>query len=267
MKKLIIVLITLAVTNCTPSKKKGIASHFYTSDNTKIAFTDEGQGPAVLLIHGFIVHGSSWHKTVLKQQLLDAGYRVLIPDLRGNGNSDIPSDKEAYKNDIEVQDLIQLADHLQLERYTAIGYSRGSIILAKLLTKEKRITKAIFGGMGLDFTNPDWDRRIAFADAFSGRVAPNDMTQGAIDFAKSTKANIRALGFLQDYQPLTTVAELQNIHIKTLVLCGDQDRDNGSPEELKNQMPNSNLILVEGDHNNTYKQTNFAEAALRFLGS
>ena len=65
----------------------------------------------------------------------------------------------------------------------AIGYSRGSIVLAKLLTKEKRISKAVFGGMGLDFTNPDWERRIAFADAFSGRTEPNTMTKGAIKYA------------------------------------------------------------------------------------
>ncbi len=147
----------------------------------------------------------------------------------------------------------------------AIGYSRGSIVLAKLLTRETRISKAVFGGMGLDFTNPDWDRRIAFADAFSGRAEPNEMTEGAINYAKSINADLKVLGFLQDYQPVTSTEELRNIDNEILVICGNQDRDNGDPEELKNQFQNGTLIIVEGDHNNTYKQDNFAEAVLAFL--
>ena len=42
------------------------------------------------------------------------GYRVIIPDLRGNGNSDRPKDKEAYMNDAEIRDIIALADHCKI---------------------------------------------------------------------------------------------------------------------------------------------------------
>jgi pimeloyl-ACP methyl ester carboxylesterase len=238
---------------------------FESFDNTRISYTDEGKGEAVILIHGFIVNSSHWQNTALKKLLLDKGYRVIIPDLRGNGHSDRPQNEDAYKNNAEVKDLIALADHLNLSSYVAIGYSRGSIVLAKLLTEETRITKAVLGGMGIDFTNPEWERRIAFADAFTGRKKPDEMTRGAIDYARSINADIRVLGFLQDYQPVTSPAELQRIDTETLVICGDLDRDNGDPEELKNQLPNSKLIIVTGDHNNTYKQSNFAEAIIDFL--
>ncbi len=260
-------ILVLSITHCKTPEKRDSKSHFYAFDNTKIAFTDEGNGKVVMLIHGFIVTGNSWDKTVLKKRLLEKGYRVIVLDLRGNGLSDKPQNPEAYKNNVEINDLIALADHLELKEYMAIGYSRGSIVLAKLLTKEERISKAVFGGMGLDFTNPDWDRRIAFADAFSGRAKPNTMTEGAITYAKSINANMKILGFLQDYQPVTSTAELQNIKIQTLVICGDQDKDNGSPEDLQKELPNSKLIIVKGDHNNTYKQENFAEAIMNFLSN
>ncbi len=220
-----------------------------------------------MLLHGFISNGSSWNKTVLKKRLLKQGYRVIVPDLRGNGDSDKPQNPEAYQDNAEIKDLIALADHLGLKEYMAIGYSRGSIVLAKLLTEDKRISKAVFGGMGLDFTDPDWDRRIAFADAFSGRTEPNEMTEGAITYAKSINADLKALGFLQDYQPVTSIPELQNIKIETLVICGDQDKDNGNPEELQKELPHCKLIIVKGDHNSTYKQENFAEAVLNFLSA
>jgi len=266
MKKVIPFFISIVfLALISQAQEQNELAFFQSFDNTKIAYTDEGSGKPVVLIHGFIVDGSSWGRSTLKGILLENGYRVIIPDLRGNGNSDKPGEKEAYQNNAEIKDLMILADHLKLDEYLAVGYSRGSIILAKLLTEDKRITKAVLGGMGVDFTNPDWDRRIAFADAFTGRVAPTELTKGALDYANSIKADIRALGFLQDYQPLTSLKELSNIKTETLVICGDKDTDNGNPEALQQQLPNSQLVIVEGDHNNTYKQENFAKAVLSFL--
>lgn len=272
LKNLLLFAISITLlSNCKPSETKTAElktqtqSSFHSFDNIKIAYTDEGTGKPILLVHGFISSGSSWQNTALKKLLLVNGYRVIVPDLRGNGKSDKPSDEEAYKNNAEIKDLIALLDHLNIKSLTAIGYSRGSIVLAKLLTQESRIKKAVLGGMGVDFTNPNWDRRIAFADAFTGRAPLNEMTEGAVNYAKSIKADIQALGFLQDYQPVTSTEELNKIKIKTLVICGDEDLDNGSPQQLQSELPNSELIIVKGDHNNTYKQDNFAEAIISFL--
>ena len=104
--------------------------------------------------------------------------------MRGNGDSDKPLDENAYKDGAEIKDLIALIDHLEVENYMAVGYSRGSIVLANLLTKDKRVTKAVFGGMGIGFTDPNWYRRIQFGDVFSGRTEPNEMTREAVEFAK-----------------------------------------------------------------------------------
>ncbi len=197
--------------------------------------------------------------------LLDKGYRVVIQDLRGNGHSDKPQHKEAYQDNAEIQDLISKADHLELKNCMAIGYSKGSIVLVKLLTQDKRISKAVLGGMGIDFTDPIWDRRIAFADAFSDRVEANELTSRAINYAKSINADIAALGFLQDHQPVTSLQELKAIKVPTLVIAGDEDTDNGNPKDLQLAIPNSSFIIVEGDHNNTCKQQNFASAILKFL--
>ena len=57
--------------------------YFTSFDDVKIAYTDEGKGKPVLLIHGFINTRKSWDNTALKKDLLENGYRVIIPDLRG----------------------------------------------------------------------------------------------------------------------------------------------------------------------------------------
>lgn len=239
---------------------------FISYDGTKIAYTDSGDGQVVLLIHGFIVDGDwNWGKSELKKQLINQGYRVIIPDLRGNGDSDKPLDENAYKDGAEIKDLIALIDHLDIKTYAAIGYSRGSIVLANLLTKDNRVTKAVFGGMGIGFTDPNWYRRIQFGDVFSGRTEPNEMTREAVEFAKDLDVNFKIMGYLQDYQPETSIAELNNINVKTLVICGDVDLDNGNPKELQEQLPKSRLSIVSGDHMSTPFSKEFAESIIEFL--
>ncbi len=263
-KSILVLIATLLLISCKSQQIN--QKDFISFDGTKIAYADEGIGELVLLIHGFIVDGNSnWSESELKKQLLNQGYRVIIPDLRGNGSSDKPQNEDAYKNDAEIKDLIALIDHLGVENYMAVGYSRGSIVLANLLTKEERITKAVFGGMGVNFANPNWDRRIDFGNVFSGRTEPNEMTKGAVDFAKALNADFKILGYLQDYQPETSIAELNSIDVETLVISGEDDLDNGNPKDLQKQIPKSRLSLVSGNHMSTYNSKDFAESIIDFL--
>lgn len=256
----IILVIALLV---AASNLYGQTNFFKSFDGAEITYTDEGFGQAVLLIHGFINSGASWEKTQLKKDLLEKGYRVVVPDLRGNGGSDKPQDDDSYKDNAEVKDLKLLMSHLNSKEFYAVGYSRGSIVLAKLLTKEPRIKKAVFGGMGVDFTNPDWDRRIMFMEAFDGNTT--DETQGAVDYAKSIEADLRSLHLQQKHQPVTSVEELALVKTKILVIAGDKDVDNGSPKSLHNIFNKSKLVIVPGDHNGTYKTAEFSKTILSFL--
>src|SRR6185369_1258295 len=97
-----------------------------------------------------------WKKTALYNDLLAAGYRVIILDQRGNGKSDKPDNEAGYANDAEAKDIMGLMTALKVNSYNVVGYSRGSIITARLLVLDSRVKRAVMGGMGLDFTNPDW---------------------------------------------------------------------------------------------------------------
>ncbi|MFK7776339.1 MAG: alpha/beta fold hydrolase [Saprospiraceae bacterium] len=248
----------------TPTKKQ-LDNKFTSFDKVNIAYTDEGEGEPVILLHGFISSGNSWNRSALKKDLLEKGFRVIVPDLRGNGKSDQPNNPNAYANDAEIKDLKKLADHLNLEKYIAVGYSRGSIVLAKLLTQESRIKKAIIGGMGLDFSNPNWGRRIMFAEAFGGKKPLNEITKGAVEYATSINANLQVLSWLQEFQPTTSIEELEKIKTKILVIAGDEDTDNGNPSDLQKHLSNSKLKIIKGDHNNTYKAENFSIAVMNFI--
>ena len=261
-KRLIVLVFLLLLVKTAISQ-----SHTHSSfDGTKIAYTKVGEGTPVLLIHGFLNDRKSWENSELFKNLIAKGYMVIVPDLRGNGASDKPQVEKAYQNNAEVKDLVSLMDALGLNKYAAIGYSRGSIVLAQLLTLDSRIHKAVLGGMGADFTNANWDRKKAFAAAFNGQVT--SVTEGAVTYAKSIGADFPSLYLQQRYQPVTTKEELSQLAVpKVLVIAGDQDTDNGSPKELQETIPNAQLIIVPGDHNTTYKKAVFSKAVMNFIKS
>src|SRR6185436_9507437 len=170
-------------------------AYFKSFDGTNIYYEVRGTGEPVLLVHGFIVNGQSWKRTELYKDLLTQGYKVIILDQRGNGFSDKPHDSTAYDNDAEAKDIMGLMKHLKIKKYSAVGYSRGSIIVARLLALDKSIKKAVMGGMGAEFTNPERPRRIMFYHALRGDSVPE--LKAMVDNVKKQGLDQQALAYLQ----------------------------------------------------------------------
>jgi pimeloyl-ACP methyl ester carboxylesterase len=232
-------------------------------DGTKIYYEVAGKGDPVLLIHGFIVNSQSWKKTSLYTDLISAGYKVIILDSRGNGKSGKPHTPEAYENDAEAKDIMALTKKLHLKQYSAVGYSRGSIILARLLVLDKKLNQAVMGGMGSDFTNPEWPRRILFYRALSGADVPE--LAGVVKYVKEQGLDQQALAYMQKAQPSTSKDELSKIKKPVLIICGDRDSDNGSAKELTALIPGSVFKTVPGVHNDANHGKEFSDEVISFL--
>jgi len=242
------------------------SSFFFTSfDGVKIHYEVKGEGKPVVLVHGFIVDGESWKRTALYVDLLHSGFKVITLDLRGNGKSDKPHDPESYANDAEAKDIMGLISMLGINEYGAVGYSRGSIITARLLVLDKRITKAVMGGMGADFTNPDWPRRILFYKALNGE--PVKELEPMVKHVHEAGLDQRALACMQKEQPSTSKAELGEVKQPVLVICGDHDQDNGSAGELVKLFPHATLAIVPGDHGGASRTKEFSEKVIAFLSN
>jgi pimeloyl-ACP methyl ester carboxylesterase len=240
-----------------------VTGYFKSFDGTKIYYEVRGTGMPVVLVHGFIVNGESWKRTTLFNDLLNGGYKVISLDMRGNGKSDKPHTAAAYENDAEAKDIMGLLDQLGINEYHVVGYSRGSIIVARLLVLDKRIKKAVMGGMGDGFTDPEWPRRKMFAAALSGE--PVKELEGMVNYVKQSGLDQEALAYLQKFQPSTLPDVLGKIKKPVLIICGDKDPDNGSPEALAKMIPNSKLVRPSGDHNSTLRAKEFSDEVLRFI--
>jgi pimeloyl-ACP methyl ester carboxylesterase len=87
---------------------------------------DEGEGEPVLLVHGFPDDHSVWRKQV--SSLVAAGYRVIAPDNRGCGESEMAKSTRDYRLPVLVSDLIGILDVLKLERVKLVGHDWGAVI-------------------------------------------------------------------------------------------------------------------------------------------
>jgi len=247
----------------TNNKLKTDSGYLISFDGTKIYYEVSGHGEAVILVHGFIVNSQSWKGTALYNDLLSSGYKVIILDQRGNGRSDKPHDSAAYENDAEAKDIMALAKKLDIEKYSAVGYSRGSIIVSRLLVLDKNIQKAVIGGMGSDFTNPEWPRRIMFYHALMGDSVKE--LAGMVKYVQEQKLDQRALAYLQKSQPSTSKEDLAKVKQPVLVICGDHDSDNGSAKDLSSLIPTASFVTVPGVHNASSHNKEFSTAVISFL--
>ncbi|WIT11563.1 alpha/beta fold hydrolase [Paucibacter sediminis] len=87
---------------------------------------DQGRGEPVLLVHGFPDDHEVWRQQI--PALLQAGYRVIAPDMRGCGESEAPAGVAPYKLDRLVGDLLALLDALGLPKVRLVGHDWGAVI-------------------------------------------------------------------------------------------------------------------------------------------
>lgn len=95
-------------------------------DGVGIELDVEGDGPAVMLLHGFPDTGRLWRNQV--PSLVEAGFQVIVPDLRGFGRSDKPAEVEAYSLPFLASDVLGVLDELGLERAHLVGHDWGAAL-------------------------------------------------------------------------------------------------------------------------------------------
>jgi pimeloyl-ACP methyl ester carboxylesterase len=86
----------------------------------------EGEGPAVLMLHGFPDSSALWRHHI--PALTTAGYQVIAPDLRGFGASDRPADVAAYRMEVLVGDVLGILDALGAQQVSVVGHDWGAAV-------------------------------------------------------------------------------------------------------------------------------------------
>jgi pimeloyl-ACP methyl ester carboxylesterase len=87
----------------------------------------QGEGRLAILVHGWPESWYSWRHQIAP--LVDAGYRVVVPDVRGYGGSDRPAQVEAYDMQSLIGDVLGLIDHFAEEQALLVGHDWGAPVV------------------------------------------------------------------------------------------------------------------------------------------
>lgn len=105
----------------------------------EVALSGPRDAPPVILLHGFPESHRTWRDIVPR---LDDRFRTIVPDQRGFGGSDRPSDVESYRTDLLVDDLFALADCVGARRFALVGHDwGGAVAWAAALRSDPRLER------------------------------------------------------------------------------------------------------------------------------
>ncbi len=235
-----------------------------------IYYEVHGDGEPLLLLHGGGGAGVNW-RLIFDFDAPPAGYRLIVPDLRGHGRSTNPSGIFTFRQ--SALDVASLIEHLGLERVKAIGMSMGAKTLLHLATAQPDRVEAMVLVSAAPYF-PESTRDIMRASAATTH------TDDEWDFMRRWHVlgdeQIEALWamarqFADDYDDMRFTPErLRTIRARTLIVHGG--RDPLYPTSLATEMHaaiagSALWVIPEGGHGPIFGDMAepFARAALAFL--
>lgn len=244
---------------------------FDSFDGTRLALHRHGEGRPFVLLHGlFSSAAMNWIKWGHHEAIAAQGYEILMLDFRVHGESAAPRDPENYPGNVLVRDVAALVDHLGLGDYDLGGFSLGArtslhAVAHGVLTP----AHLVIGGMGTAGLG-EWQRRAAkfrrVIDEFDA-IPKGDPDYFSMQFLKSQGVDRVAARHLLGSMADLDLDLLRNVTMPTLVVCGDEDRDNGSAEELAALLPNADYVEVPGTHMGSVTKPELGRAIADWLGS
>jgi pimeloyl-ACP methyl ester carboxylesterase len=245
----------------------------FNSDGVEIAFVDKGRGDPILLIHGFASnHSVNWVSTGWLRTLEEAGYRVIMLDNRGHGQSQKLYSASDYSAPIMAEDARRLLDHLGVKRAAVMGYSMGARISTFLaIHHPERVSHLVLAGLAERLV-----LGVPGAEAIANGLEADQMSdvtdEGARSFrlfAEQTKSDLKALAACMRSSRVKIKPEaLARLKMPTLVLAGELDDVAGKVQPLVDLIPGAEGVTLPGrNHMNAVGDKGYKASVLAFLKS
>lgn len=246
---------------------------FTNAAGMQIAYDDIGSPDLkpVVLVHGFSSNrNEGWRRPGWYAALDKRRERVIALDLRGHGESVKSHDPADYGHNAMAGDIVQLMDHLGVERATLIGFSMGArLSLGAALDYPDRFSNLVLGGIGSRIFDPP--RNVGqMAEAMETddvESIDNPLMKSFRHFADEQGEDRLALaacvrGEGRSFDP----DELFAVRTPTLVVAGARDMLAGSPEGLAEAIPDARTVSLPGcDHFATITHAMFKGKVFDFL--
>lgn len=229
-----------------------------------------GEGRDVVLIHGYFSNAfTNWIRYGHAARIAARGFRVIMPDLRGHGDSGKPHDAASYPPDALMADGLALIEQLGLTDYDLGGYSLGARTVVRMLANGATPRRVILSGMGLEGLLHTAGRGSYFRQVLTNldsfeRGTPEWMTQA---FLKTTKGDPEALLRILDTFVDSSRDAIAAITPPLLVVNGEDDDDNGSAQAVADLVQDGRFVSIPGNHMSAVVRKELGEAIADFIAA
>ena len=257
--------------------------YFKTTDGVKIHFMVKGKGTPVILIHGYTGSAEgNWFSNGIADALA-VNHMVIAIDCRNHGLSDKPQPMGPGK----AEDVIELMDHLKIEKAHLHGYSMGGGIVGRLMGMiPDRIITAGFGGSGIQEVDPelrakapkDKEGRDPQEDEASAKLR----TRRAKDLGVTLEEYQKRLAERQEQQRAALTAasarpagpqlDLTKITFPVMAINGEFDRPLAKTVRLHRELRDFTNVVLPGKSHLTaimagYMPKEYLESVVKFINA
>jgi pimeloyl-ACP methyl ester carboxylesterase/ketosteroid isomerase-like protein len=219
-------------------------------DGVKIHYEVHGDGPPLILTHGYSSTSAMWQGQVAA---LSRQHKLILWDMRGHGQSDYPDDPKPYSEAATVGDIAALLDIVGAKRAIVGGLSLGGVMsLAFYIAHPKRVTALLLCDTGPGFRNPEarerWNER---AEARARDLEQHGLAAmgGGAETRLGRHGSARGLagaarGMLKQHTS-DLIDSLPGIAVPTLVLVGSEDKNFlGAADYLAAKIPGARKVVI-----------------------
>ena len=238
---------------------------FFDSNGVRIRYVEQGQGPAIVLMHGYTGTADRHFLANGVFANLAKDHRAIAIDLRGHGKSDKPTVAGAYGEEM-ARDVVRLLDHLKIQRAHVLGYSLGGFIASRLATlhPDRLISVVYVASLPLRINDPVMDKfaeesirelesdlpfkSLAIALQPPGSKPPSDDEIRKAVAPLVAANDVKALAALwRGYKTLMiSPQQLSAVKVPSIVITGSADANAAGVPELNKTHPQIRTVVVEG---------------------
>ncbi|EJN07831.1 alpha/beta fold hydrolase [Herbaspirillum sp. YR522] len=223
---------------------------FATSDAGRIHYQVEGDGPALLLHHGFTSSLEAWRYFGFAEALRPH-YRIIMIDALGHGQSDKPHAVDAYSQQQRCRDVLAVLDALDLERVHYFGYSLGGWVGYGLVRHARQRLSSLVLGAAHPYADSSWD----VFDGIDGRDPDAFIAAFETLLEERISPQLKMLIRGNDLVALAAAAHqprpsqqdlLRRMDLPCLMFCGDADARHEAVRRAAAALPAGGFASLPG---------------------
>ncbi len=258
-------------------------------NGVKINYHLSGEGPAIILLHGFTGSHQDW---AFQIPVLSRKYRVVAMDHRGQGKSEAPSSPDDYSVSIFAQDVYSLLQHLGISKACLVGHSMGGFMALEFVLEHPEMVTAL---VLVDTSSGEWERDPGY-EQMRAKLKELALTEGmeaAFEFNAAHNAMVRdrfekhpelrevsrqrmlqtpvngyiyAGDAIWSWKPVTH--RLSQIRVPALIVVGEEDTPFLKASQImKESIADAELVIIPGTTHTPHEEAAeaFNDTLMSFL--